>query len=162
MPLQWIHDLSREEADNLAAELNVAGQGNLDDLRKRLKEKWKSLETYLPPQNAGKWGKAMHTMGPSTSNSASVQGQVTNSHFKLRAKVVADLVKGIPVLSDAVPESVFKFLIRATEVYELGLVADEEFLALLAARRTGMFTQIISGHLGTSANWVDFPSFPDP
>jgi hypothetical protein len=82
-----------------------------------------------------------------------VQGQDTNSQFKLRAKVVADLVKGIPVLSDAEPKSVVKFLIRATEVYELGLVADEEFLALLVARTTGMFTQIISGHLGTSAKW---------
>ncbi|PNF33358.1 hypothetical protein B7P43_G05688 [Cryptotermes secundus] len=153
MPLKWIHDLSREEAERLAVELSVPVQGTLDKLHKRVKEKWKVLETYLPPQRADKSDVAMHTGESSDSRLSSVQGHVTYSQIKLRAKVVTDLVKGIPVLSDAEPEAVLQFLIRASEVYDLGLVTDEEFLALLVARTTGRFTQIISGHLSASANW---------
>ncbi|PNF40121.1 hypothetical protein B7P43_G10002 [Cryptotermes secundus] len=136
MPLKWIHDLSREEAERLAVELSVPIHCSLEELRKRVKEKWKVLETYLPPQRADKSDVAMHT------GESSVQGHVTYSQIKLRAKVVTDLVKGTPVLSDAEPEAVLKFLIRASEVYDLGLVMDEEFLDLLVA-----------GHLSASANW---------
>jgi hypothetical protein len=49
MLLAWIYNLPREEAEKLEMELCVPVQGTLDDLRKRLKEKWKALETYLPP-----------------------------------------------------------------------------------------------------------------
>jgi hypothetical protein len=48
MPMSWIHNLSKEEAEMVAMELSVPVQGTLDELRKRLKEKWKALETYLP------------------------------------------------------------------------------------------------------------------
>jgi hypothetical protein len=67
--------------------------------------------------------------------------------------VVTNLVKNIPVLSDTEPESVFRFLVRAREVYDLNLVSEVEFLALMVARTTGRVTQIISVHLGTSSKW---------
>jgi hypothetical protein len=44
---------------------------------------------------------------------------------------------------------VHKFLIRASEVYGLGLVTDQEFLALVVARTTERFTQInVSANCG--------------
>jgi hypothetical protein len=65
--------------------------------------------------------------------------------------VATDLVKNIPVLCDAEPENVFNFLIRAREVYELNLVTDAEFLALLVAKTAGRITQVISAHLSASS-----------
>jgi hypothetical protein len=67
--------------------------------------------------------------------------------------VVADLVRNVPVLSIAEPERVLEFLVRASEVYDLKLVSDGEFLALLVARTTGRFTQIVSAHLGAPSSW---------
>jgi hypothetical protein len=63
MPLAWIHNLPKEEAEKLATELGVPVQGTLDEFRKRLKEKWKAVETYLPPQREDKSEVAMHTAG---------------------------------------------------------------------------------------------------
>jgi hypothetical protein len=40
MPLAWIHSIPKEEAEKLAMELGVPVQGTLDELHKRLKEKW--------------------------------------------------------------------------------------------------------------------------
>jgi hypothetical protein len=118
-----------------------------------VKEKWKVLETFLPPQKADKSEVAMHTAEGRDSRDSSVNGDVTYSQIKLRANAISDLVKGILGLNDVETEGVLKFLIHASEVYELGLVTDEEFLALLVARMTGRFTQIIGGHLSASANW---------
>ena len=110
------------------------------------------LEQYLPAQRADKSDVGIHTEESNDSNVSSGHGHVTYSQYKVRAKVVTELVETIPVLSDAKPEAVLKFLIRASEVYDLGLVADGEFLALLVARN-GRFTQITSGSLCASANW---------
>jgi hypothetical protein len=88
-----------------------------------------------------------------TLQNSDVHGHVSYSQIKLRGKVVTDLVKNIPVLSDMEPGSVFRFLIRAKEVYDLNLVTDVEFLALMVARTTRRVTQIISVHLGTSSKW---------
>jgi hypothetical protein len=153
MPMCCINNLSRDEAEKLAMELSVPVQGTLDELRKRLKEKWKVLETYLPPQNTDKSEVAMHTAGVSDTEvkCSDVHDHVDYSQSKLRGKVVTDLVKNIPVLSDTEPESVFKFLVRAREVYDLNLVSDDEFLALLVARTIGKVTQIFGAHLSTSA-----------
>jgi hypothetical protein len=155
MPMGWIHNLSREEAEKLAMELSVPVQGTLDELRKRLKEKWKVLETYLPPQSTDKSEVAMHTAGVSDTKvqCSNVHDHASYSQNKLRGKVATDLVKNIPVLSDTEPESVFKFLVRAREVFDLNLVTDVEFLALLVARTTGRVTQIFSVHLSASSNW---------
>jgi hypothetical protein len=56
-------------------------------------------------------------------------------------------------LLPAEPESVFDFLVRASEVHRLNLVSDEEFLALLVTRTTGRITQVLGVHLSTSSNW---------
>jgi hypothetical protein len=155
MPLAWIHNLHREDAEKLARELSVPVQGTLNDLRKSLKEKWKALETYLPPQSADKSQVAMHAAGVSDNKvrCSDVHDHVSYSQIRLRGKVVTDLVKNIPVLSDTEPECVFKFLVRAREIYDLNLVTDAEFLALLVARTTGRLTQIFSVHLSASSNW---------
>lgn len=76
-----------------------------------------------------------------------VHAHVNYSQIKFRGKVVTDLMRNIPVLSDTEPDRVFKFLVRAREVYDLNLVTDAEFLALLVARTTGRIMQIISVHL---------------
>jgi hypothetical protein len=75
MPLASTHILPREEAEKLAMELGVPVQGILDEFRKRLKEKWKALETYLPPQNTDKSKVAMHTAGVSD-----IKGQCGDVH----------------------------------------------------------------------------------
>jgi hypothetical protein len=79
-----------------------------------------------------------------------VHDHVSYSQIKLRGKVATHLVKNTSVFSDTEPESVFKFLVRAREVYDLNLVMDAEFLALLVARTTGRLTQIFIVHLSTS------------
>jgi hypothetical protein len=47
MPLGWIHNLPREEAEKLANELGLSAQGTLDELRRKVKDKWRAVETYL-------------------------------------------------------------------------------------------------------------------
>jgi hypothetical protein len=144
MSLAWIHNLPREEVEKLAMELGVPLQGTLDDLRKRLKEKWKVLGTYLPPQSTDKSEVGIHTAGVSDIKvqCGDVHDHVSYFQIKLRGKVTTDLVKNIPVLSDTEPESVFKFLVRAREVYDLNLVTDAEFLSLLFARMAGRLTHL--------------------
>jgi predicted transcriptional regulator len=61
MPLAWIHNLPKEEAEKLAMELGVPVQGTMDELRKRLKDKWRIVETYLPPQSKDKSEVAVHS-----------------------------------------------------------------------------------------------------
>jgi hypothetical protein len=155
MPLAWFHNLSREEAEKLASELSLSTQGTLDELRKRLKEKWKTLEGYLPPQSTDKSEVSTHAASVSDvkSQSCDLSSQVTYFQIKSRGKVATDLVKNIPVLSDTEPESVFKFLVRAREVYDLKLVTDAEFLALLVPKTVGRLTQIVSAHLSISSKW---------
>jgi hypothetical protein len=94
----------------------------------------------------------MHTAGVSDIKvqCSSVHDHVSYSPIKLWGKVATDLVKNIQVFSDMEPESVFKFLVRAREVYDLNLVTDAEFLSLLVARTTGKLAQIFSAHLSAS------------
>ncbi|PNF34152.1 hypothetical protein B7P43_G18333, partial [Cryptotermes secundus] len=66
---------------------------------------------------------------------------------KLRGNVVSELVRNIHILTDTEPEQVFRFLVRAKEVYDLKLVTDGEFLALLVARTARKHMNIISGYL---------------
>jgi hypothetical protein len=118
LPVAWIHNLPKEEAEQLATELGVPVQVTLDKLGKRLKEKWKAVETYLPPQSEDKSKVAMHTAKVSDTK---VQGGDVHDHvslvqIKLKGKLTTDLVKDIPVLSDTEPESVFNFVIRLREV----------------------------------------------
>jgi hypothetical protein len=54
MPLAWIHDLPKQELEGLASQLGLSTDGTLDDLRKRVKEKWTAVELYLPSQSTAK------------------------------------------------------------------------------------------------------------
>jgi hypothetical protein len=47
MPMVWIHNLPKEEAEKLRMELSVPVQGTLDEFRKKLKKMLKALETYI-------------------------------------------------------------------------------------------------------------------
>ena len=67
--------------------------------------------------------------------------------------MISDLVKNIPMLNSVDPEQVFLFLVRAREVYDLKLVSDEVFLALLVARTSGRIMAVISRHLQTFSGW---------
>jgi hypothetical protein len=82
-----------------------------------------------------------------------VHAQLSYSQIKLKCIVVTDLVRKIPVLSDTEPESVFRFLVQAKEVYDLNLVTDGEFLALSVTRTSGRLMQIISVHLRACSGW---------
>ncbi|PNF39908.1 hypothetical protein B7P43_G18182, partial [Cryptotermes secundus] len=73
---------------------------------------------------------------------------------KLRGNVLSELVRSIPILTDTEPERVFRFLVRAKQVYDLKLVTDREFLAMLVARTAGRLMNIISGHLRLSSDWA--------
>jgi hypothetical protein len=66
----WMNPQSFEgKSRKLAAELRVSVQGTLDDLRKKLKEKWKALEQYLHPQSSDKSEVVMHAAGFSNGSS---------------------------------------------------------------------------------------------
>jgi hypothetical protein len=54
MPLAWTYDLSKQQVEELASYLGLFTDGTLDDLRKRVKEKWIAIEPYLPSQSAAK------------------------------------------------------------------------------------------------------------
>jgi hypothetical protein len=54
MPLSWIHDLPTQQVEELAGQLGLPTDGTLDDLRKRVKEKWSAIEPYLPSQSTAK------------------------------------------------------------------------------------------------------------
>jgi hypothetical protein len=153
MPLTWIHNLPREEAERLAVELGVTGQGTLDELRKRLKEKWRMVEQFLPPRSTEESVASLGDAGRQGGPGSDVYAQASYAQCKLRGKVVTDLVRNMPILLNTEPESVFGFLARAQEVYDLRLVTDGEFLALLVARTTGRLMQVISDHLRVCSPW---------
>jgi hypothetical protein len=95
IPLAWIHNLPREEAGKLAMELGFPVYVTLDELRKRLKEKWKALETYVPLQNTDNSEVAMHTagVGDIKVHYGDMHDHVSYSQPKLRGKMATDLVK---------------------------------------------------------------------
>jgi hypothetical protein len=155
MPLGWIHNLPREEAEKLANEFCMSTQGTLDELRRKLKDKWRAVESYLPTQISYKFGVGMDVAGVSnvTIENADVHAQISYTQINLNSSVVTDLVRKIPVLSITEPERVFRLLVQAKEVYDLNLVTDGEFLALLVNRTSGRLMHIISVHLRASSGW---------
>jgi hypothetical protein len=86
-------------------------------------------------------------------DSSDVQGQFIYLKAKLRGKAVADLLKGIPVFLNTEPENVFGFLVRVRQVYDLGLVTDEEFMMHILTKTTGRLTRIVSAHLCPGSSW---------
>jgi hypothetical protein len=123
--------LPREEAEKLAVEFGVPVDGTLDDLRKRLKKKWRAVEHLLPPRGVGASEEGMGVAGSSTGSAGGVHAQVNYLQAKLKGNVIMDMIKKLPLLLDNEPGNVFTFLMKAQEIFDLNLVLDVDFLALL-------------------------------
>jgi hypothetical protein len=145
----WIHELSKQRVEELASLMGLSTNRTLDDLRKRVKEKWIDIEAYLPLQSAAK------SSLPTTSVPQSIDSIVYrgNCLTKIQIKLATDLISAIPVLSDTDPKGILKFLIRARHVFELKLISDSEFMALLVSRTSGRIMQILGAHLVTTEDW---------
>jgi hypothetical protein len=52
MPQAWIHQLSKQEVEELSSLMGLATTRMLDEMRKRVKDKWTAIEAYLPSQSA--------------------------------------------------------------------------------------------------------------
>jgi hypothetical protein len=149
MPLAWVHDLPKQQAEELASQLGLPTDGTLDDLRKRIKEKWTTIEAFLPSQSTAK-----STLVTKSSSQVTDSVVHDSSHLsKMKIRLVTDLIKNIPLLADTDPERILKFLICVKGVHELNLVTDFEFISLLVSRTSGRITQILGSHLGTTQNW---------
>jgi hypothetical protein len=48
MPLAWLHDMPKPQLEELASQLGHKADGTLDDLRRRVKERWTAIEAFLP------------------------------------------------------------------------------------------------------------------
>jgi hypothetical protein len=143
IPLAWIHELPKQQLESLAGQLNLSTEGTLDDLRKRVKDKWTTIEPYLPPHTTAK---SLQTMNPIQSTTDPTV-RVDTSVNKVKIKLASDLISSIPLLIDMDPESILKFLIQVNHVFQLKLLSDTEFMALLIARTSGRLMHI----LGTSS-----------
>jgi hypothetical protein len=102
----------------------------------------------------------MATMGANSAAGVTMPSVVSESASvaKTRSRVVSDLVKNIPILSDVGPENILKFLIRLKEVHDLKLVSDFEMLSLIVGRTSGRFAQIVGTYLVGIASWEAFLS----
>jgi hypothetical protein len=54
MPRAWIYDHTKQQLEELASQLGLSADGALDDLRKRVRDKWTIMEPYLPPISTAK------------------------------------------------------------------------------------------------------------
>jgi hypothetical protein len=77
-----------------------------------------------------------------------------NCLSKAKTKLATDLISNIPVLSGTEPEEILKFLIRAKGIFDLILISESEFMALLVSRTVGRITQILGDHLGSTQGWA--------
>jgi hypothetical protein len=152
MPLTWIHDLPKQQLEELAGQLGLPTDGTLDDLRKSVKQKWTIMQPYLPSPTAAKSPLVAQPNPVNTDSSVHVSTYLTKTNINL----VSDLIKNIALLTDTDPERILKFLIRVSEVQDLKLVSDSVFLSLLVGRTSGRVTQILGAHLETAQNWVSF------
>jgi hypothetical protein len=150
MPLSWLHEMSKQQLEELASQLGLEVGGMLDDLRRRVKEKWSVIEPFLP--SASMTAKFTPETKPEfqATDSLTMEGSYVS---KMKLKLLADMVKNVPFLADTDPERVLKFLIAAKEVHDLKLVGDSEFTALLISRTTGRMTSILGSHLINTQNW---------
>jgi hypothetical protein len=123
--------------------------GTLDDLRKRVKEKWSTVELYLPSVSPAKFTPDMKPVQPGM-DSVACEG---NRPSKVKIKLATDLISGIPALSGADPELILNFLIRTKQIGDLKLIPDSDFMTLLMGRTTGRVMQILGAHLATVDGW---------
>jgi hypothetical protein len=124
MPLAWIHDIPKQQLEELASQLSLSTDKTLDDVRKRVKEKWPAVELYLPSQNTAK--SSLFTT-PVQQNMDPVYQR--NCLSKVKIKLATDLISSIPVLSSNDPEEILKFLMSAKGGFDLKLISESEFTA---------------------------------
>jgi hypothetical protein len=132
----------------VASQLGLSTDGTLDDLRKRVTEKWTAVKLYLPSQSTAK---SSLLTTPIQQNMDPVHQRICLSNIKI--KLATHLIRCIPVLSGTDLEEILKFLIRAIGGFDLKLISESEFMALLVSRTSGRITQIIGAHLGTTLSW---------
>jgi hypothetical protein len=149
MPRAWINNLSKLQLEKLASQLGLPTDGALDDLRRRVREKSTTIEACVPSLGLDKSSLIVESGQPGTDASVSPR----NDASKVRLKLVTDLVQGIPVLSGTYPEAILKFLIRVNQIWELRLISDAEFLAVLFGRTSGRVMQILGTHLAMKNAW---------
>jgi hypothetical protein len=133
MPQAWIYDLTKQQLEELASQLGLSADGALDNLRKRVRDKWTIIEPYLPPINIAKSSQ----MAKPVQLGVEPVGAQGNSLSKVKIKLASDLIVTIPPLSSTDPEQILQFLIWATQVAELKLVTNSEFIAFLISRMVG-------------------------
>ncbi|PNF14563.1 hypothetical protein B7P43_G14188 [Cryptotermes secundus] len=97
MPRMWSHELSKQQLESLASQLGVSTKGTLDDLRKRVRDKWTTIEPYLPPQASAKSFQTMNPIQRSTEPTSHLDAPVN----KMKIKLVTDLIAAIPTLRSA-------------------------------------------------------------
>jgi hypothetical protein len=152
MPQAWIHELSKQQVEDLASQMGLSTNGTLDELRKQVKEKWIAIEGYLPSQKSAAKCSLQTTSDSQNSDSIVYRG---NCLTKVKLKLATDLISAIPVQSHTDPEGRLKFLIRARHVFQLRLISNSEFIVLLVStsRTLGRIMQILGAHLGTTEDW---------
>jgi hypothetical protein len=91
----WINNISKLQLEQLVSQLGLPTDGALDDLRRRVSEKWTAIEACLPSPGLDKFSPNTESDHPGTDASVSPR----NDASKVRLKLVTDLVRGIPVLS---------------------------------------------------------------
>jgi hypothetical protein len=145
IPRAWINNLSKLQLEQLASQLSLPTDGALDDLRRRVGEKLSTIEACLPSPGLPKSSQIAESGQPGTDATVSPR----NDASKVRLK----LVQGIPVLTGTDPEAILKFLIRVNQIWELKLISDAEFLAVLISRTSGRVMQILGTHLAMLNAW---------
>lgn len=115
----------KQQLEELASQLGLKADGTLDDLRRRVKEKWAAIEPFLPSPS-GAAGSALDTK--SESQVTGPLGRDSSYSSKMKIKV-EDSTKNILLLADTDPENILKFLISVKGVYDLNLVTNVEFLS---------------------------------
>jgi hypothetical protein len=149
MPLAWLHEMSKQQLEELASQLGLKVDRMLDDLRRYVKEKWSVIKPFLPSPSMT----AKFTPGTKPEFQATDSLMMEGSYVsKMKLKLLADMVKNVPFLADTDPERVLKFSIAAKEVHDLKLIADSELIALLVSRFTGRMTSIFGSHLNHTQN----------
>jgi hypothetical protein len=115
MPLAWIHELSKQQLESLAGQLNLSTEETVDDLRKRVKDKWTTIEPYLPPHTSAKSLQTMKPIQSTTDPTIRVDTSVNN----VKIKLTSDLIAFIPPIIDMNPKNILKFLIQVNHLFEL-------------------------------------------
>jgi hypothetical protein len=137
MLIAWLHDMPKPQLKELASQLGLKADRTLDDVRRRVKERWTAIEPFLPsPSPAAKSTSETKAESQITDSS----GRDSSYASKMKTKLVADVMKNIPFLVDTDPENLLKFLIAMKGVHDLHLVTDGEFISLLVARTSARMT----------------------